>query len=114
MRPRPIIPPGRAGLLVLAAATVPIVISRCKPLAKRVGEKMVEWGEKLQKEARKPDPQPEPAKAEEAVATATAVAEPVAAEPAEPPKPKPKAAAPKKAAAKPKTATKKSPPKSKT
>ena len=56
MRPRPIIPPGKAGVLVLAAATVPLLISRCKPFAKKMGEKMVEWGEKLQKEALKPEP----------------------------------------------------------
>jgi hypothetical protein len=56
MRPRPIIPPGKAGVLVLAAATVPLLLSRCKPFAKKVGEKMVEWGEKLQKEVEKPEP----------------------------------------------------------
>lgn len=45
------IPGGRTGLFVLAAASVPIVLSRCKPLAKKLGEKMVEWGERIKKEA---------------------------------------------------------------
>ena len=53
MRPRPIIPGGKAGLLVLAAATVPLLISVCKPAAKRIGEQMMEWGEKLKKDAEK-------------------------------------------------------------
>ncbi len=55
MRSRPFIPGGRGGLLVLAAAAVPLVLSRCKPLAKKVGEKMVQWGEKIQKDADRPD-----------------------------------------------------------
>lgn len=55
MRSRPLIPGGRGGLLLLAAAAVPLVLSRCKPLAKKVGEKMVQWGEKIRKEADRPD-----------------------------------------------------------
>ncbi|MBC8064354.1 MAG: hypothetical protein H7Y17_05955, partial [Chlorobia bacterium] len=51
MRSRPLIPGGRGGLLVLAIAAVPIVLNRCKPFAKKVGEKMVEWGEKIKKDA---------------------------------------------------------------
>lgn len=55
MRSRPLIPGGRGGLLVLAVAAVPIVLNRCKPFAKRVGEKMVEWGEKIKKDADRPE-----------------------------------------------------------
>ena len=55
MRSRPLIPGGRTGLFVLAAAAVPIVLSRCKPFAKKLGAKMVEWGERINKEADRPD-----------------------------------------------------------
>lgn len=55
MRTRPLIPGGQGGLLLLAVAAVPIVLNRCKPLAKKVGEKMVEWGEKIQNEANRPN-----------------------------------------------------------
>lgn len=55
MRSRPLIPGGRGGLLVLALAAVPIVLNRCKPFAKKVGEKMVEWGEKIKKDADRPE-----------------------------------------------------------
>lgn len=80
MRPRPIVPPGKAGLFVIAVATVPLILSKCKPFAKRVGSKLVEWGEKLQKEETETT-MPEAAKApantnvsetkEEAVKTST-------------------------------------------
>lgn len=56
MRVRPNIPVGRTGLLVLAAASVPLLLSKVKPAAKWVGEKMVEWGEQLKKEAESPGP----------------------------------------------------------
>jgi hypothetical protein len=36
---------------VLAFAAVPLIISSCKPVAKKVGEKLVEWGEKLRKDS---------------------------------------------------------------
>lgn len=55
MRSRPLIPGGRGGLLVLAVAAVPIVLNRCKPFAKKVSEKMVEWGEKIKKDADRPE-----------------------------------------------------------
>jgi hypothetical protein len=55
MRVRPVFPIGRSGLLVLAAAAVPLVLSKCKPAAKWVGEKMVEWGEQLRKEGEAPE-----------------------------------------------------------
>ncbi len=42
-------------MLILAFAAVPIVLSRCKPLAKQVGQKLVQWGESLQKDAEKMD-----------------------------------------------------------
>jgi hypothetical protein len=35
---------------VLAFAAVPLIISSCKPVAKKIGEKLAEWGEKLKKE----------------------------------------------------------------
>jgi hypothetical protein len=52
---RPLIPIGRGGLLVLAVAAIPLVISKCKPVAKQVGDKLVEWGEKLKKDADRTD-----------------------------------------------------------
>lgn len=58
MRVRPIIPGGRAGLLMLAAASIPLVLSKCKPAAKWLGEKMVEWGEQLRKDAESPESKP--------------------------------------------------------
>ena len=51
MRVRPIVPGGRAGLLLLAAAAVPIVLSRSKSLSRKLGDKLVEWGEQLRREA---------------------------------------------------------------
>jgi hypothetical protein len=51
MRIRPIIPIGPAGLLVLAVAAVPILVSRSKPTARKIGKKLIEWGEGLLKEA---------------------------------------------------------------
>lgn len=59
---RPLIPLGRGGLLVLAVAAIPILISKCKPVAKQVGEKLKEWGDKLEKEADRTPPT-EPAQA---------------------------------------------------
>jgi hypothetical protein len=47
----------RAGLLIAAAAAVPYVIKKCKPLAEKLGDELVKAGENLKKGA------PEPAKA---------------------------------------------------
>ncbi|MCC7229537.1 MAG: hypothetical protein IT203_04020 [Fimbriimonadaceae bacterium] len=66
MRPRPIVPPGKAGLLLIAVATVPLILGRCKPFAKRVGSKLVEWGEKLQKEDKEAAEVPTNSSAQEA------------------------------------------------
>ena len=35
----------------MAVAAIPVALTRFKPAAKKIGEKMVEWGEKLQREA---------------------------------------------------------------
>ncbi|MCB8933544.1 MAG: hypothetical protein M9921_14820 [Fimbriimonadaceae bacterium] len=48
---RGVIPPGKAGLLVLAAAMVPIVLGKAKPWAKKFGQGLVKLGEKLQEGA---------------------------------------------------------------
>jgi hypothetical protein len=42
-----IIPPGRAGLIVLAAVITPVVLKKCRRITKRVGEGMMQVGEKL-------------------------------------------------------------------
>ncbi|MBI1757329.1 MAG: hypothetical protein HYR64_09515 [Fimbriimonas ginsengisoli] len=52
--PRGIVPPGRLGLLLIAAAMVPVVLARCKPFAKKVGEALVKAGEKLKETAEEP------------------------------------------------------------
>lgn len=95
------VPPGKAGLIIVAASAAAIALSRCKPFAAKVGKKMAEWGEELQKHAA----------AEEKPAEATATAEPAAkAEPeVKEEKPADKATAPKKTTAKPKAATAKKP-----
>lgn len=64
MRVRPIVPVGRAALLTLAAASLPLLLSKCKPAAKWLGEKMVEWGEQLKKDAESPEPAKESSKAD--------------------------------------------------
>lgn len=64
MQVRPVISLGRSGLLVLAAAAVPLVLSTCKPAAKWVGEKLVEWGEKLKKESESAEPAAESSKSD--------------------------------------------------
>ncbi|HRI45104.1 MAG TPA: hypothetical protein PLL78_07950 [Fimbriimonadaceae bacterium] len=51
--------PGRAGLIVLAAAAVPIVISAAKPLAKAIGRGLSKIGEKLQEAADEAKPKSE-------------------------------------------------------
>lgn len=84
---RGVIPPGRAGLLILVAALVPVVLGRAKPWARKVGQGLVKLGEKIQEGV------------EEAVVESKAA------------KPAPKAAAkpapPKTSAAKPKPAARK-------
>ncbi|HJP83879.1 MAG TPA: hypothetical protein VJ835_10285 [Fimbriimonadaceae bacterium] len=52
---RPVVS-GKAGLIVLAAAAIPVAIAQFKPAAKKLGEKMVEWGEKLQRDAQEAKP----------------------------------------------------------
>ncbi len=53
MRVPPRVSMGKGGLLILAVAALPIALRKFKPAAKRVGEKMVEWGEKLQRDTEK-------------------------------------------------------------
>jgi Sec-independent protein translocase protein TatA len=55
MRPgRTAIPPGKAGLVVLAAALVPIALKKMKPLTRAVGKGMSRFGEMLLKSAEEP------------------------------------------------------------
>lgn len=70
--------PGRAGLIVLAAAAVPIVISAAKPLAKAIGRGLSKIGEKLQAAAEEADPK---SGATVQAQTSTRVEEPNAEEP---------------------------------
>lgn len=42
----------RVGLVAVAAAAVPIVLRKCRPLAKQVGDTLVRAGEKLRQEAK--------------------------------------------------------------
>jgi len=115
------IPPGKAGLVVLAAAAIPVVIGAAKPLARAVGRGLTKIGDKLQeaaaeaKNSKGAPPPPEPAANEDVVAEAVAevVEEPVASaeavelEAAAPPEP---AKEPKKPKAKAEKAAKKKPP----
>lgn len=66
------IPPGRGGLIILAAACVPIVIKKFKPIVRFVGKKLTEVGDKVQRIAEEVDAY-DKKKAEEA---AKKVAEP--------------------------------------
>lgn len=59
------LPPGRAGLIVFAAAAVPVIIKSAKPLVRRVGRGLVKLGEQMSREAEAPAPT-EPPKAEPA------------------------------------------------
>ncbi len=44
----------RVGLLVAAAAAIPVLIRRCKPLAKQIGDTLIKAGEKLKEEPAPP------------------------------------------------------------
>ena len=45
---RSIVPPGKAGLILIFALATPIVLATCRPLTRRIGEEMKKIGEKLQ------------------------------------------------------------------
>jgi hypothetical protein len=45
------IPSGNAGLFLLAIALAPLVLKKCKPVAKALGENLVKAGEAVQKMA---------------------------------------------------------------
>lgn len=97
------IPPGKAGLVVLAAAAIPVVIGAAKPFARAIGRGLTKIGDKLQEAAAeakngsavKPEPpKAEPAKTEAkapeaevtvAVAEGQIAAEAAVAEPEKPP-----------------------------
>lgn len=51
---RSVIPPGKAGLIVLAAAVVPIVLKKMKPVTRAVGKGLANMGEMLVKSAEEP------------------------------------------------------------
>lgn len=46
-----VIPPGRAGLIVLAVAMVPIVVKKFKPIVRWTGKKLTEAGQRVTKMA---------------------------------------------------------------
>jgi hypothetical protein len=46
-----VVPPGAAGLVVLAVAAVPIVVKHFRPIIRRVGKGLVRAGERVQKMA---------------------------------------------------------------
>jgi hypothetical protein len=46
-----LLPPGRAGLIILAAAVTPIVLKKCKRLTQSLGKGVARFGEKLQEYA---------------------------------------------------------------
>jgi|SRR5947209_15714739 len=48
---RVVIPPGRAGLIVLAVAAVPIVVKKFKPVVRWTGKKLSEAGARVTKMA---------------------------------------------------------------
>jgi hypothetical protein len=50
--PRGVIPPGKAGLVILAAAVVPVVVKNFRPFAKTVGQGFVAMGEKIKEAAK--------------------------------------------------------------
>ncbi len=54
MSGRSSIPPGKAGLVVLAVATLPILLKKCKPLVKVVGSGLTKFGEAMTKAAEEP------------------------------------------------------------
>lgn len=54
MRGTGILPPGRAGLIVIAAVVGSVILQRSKPLARKLGEGLEHLGRKLQAEAAEP------------------------------------------------------------
>ncbi len=63
--PQGIIPPGRAGLIVLAAALVPVALRHMKPFTRSLGDALVKAGEYLRApddEPRGTEPEAEPPK----------------------------------------------------
>lgn len=65
MSGRPIIPPGKAGLVVLAAALAPVVLRKFKPFAAAVGKGLSKMGDQMVKMAEAPH---DPVKTEKAEA----------------------------------------------
>ncbi len=65
---------GKLGLIVVATALVGVAIKKSKPFAKKVGEKLVKFGEELQRE----DPTPPPVVKDDATVAETPAAEPSA------------------------------------
>lgn len=88
----------RAAVAVVAVAAVPVVLRKCKPLAKKIGDTLVKAGEQLRESAENAD-------------SPKAAAEQTRAATSEPPAEGASKQAPKKPAAKKRTVKKKSPPK---
>lgn len=85
---RSVIPPGKAGVVILAAALVPVVLRKLKPVAKAVGQGISKVGETMVKLAEEPH---DPVKTEKVdVAPAEPAAKPAAAKAARKRKPAPK------------------------
>lgn len=51
---RSVIPPGKAGLVVLAAALTPIVLRKMRPVTRAVGKGLSKFGDMLIKTAEEP------------------------------------------------------------
>lgn len=70
MRRPGVIPPGRAGLFLLAAALVPVALKEAKPLVRAVGRGFRRLGDMFDKMADEPlaEPVAEPTTAEDEVA----------------------------------------------
>ncbi|HMS54800.1 MAG TPA: hypothetical protein PKA27_05325 [Fimbriimonadaceae bacterium] len=82
-----VIPPGKAGLVVLAAALTPIVLRKMRPVTRAVGKGLAKVGDMLIKTAEEPHdpvktesvdvpPKPEPKKATSRPTRATATTKP--------------------------------------
>lgn len=54
MSGRPVIPPGKAGAIILAAALAPVVLRKLKPLARAIGKGFSKVGESVIRMAEEP------------------------------------------------------------
>ncbi len=52
------IPPGRAGLIMLAASLIPLGVVRYRPVVRTVGRRLQRWGRTLERMAQEAKPKP--------------------------------------------------------